>query len=67
MPAIIETIIARRDELGISNAELARRAHVSRPQLQAWLAGRVQPSAAAIERLLAALELEVRARGRGRR
>ena len=58
--SIINAIIARRDALGWSNAELARRARVSRPQLQAWLAGRVQPSAAAIERLMAALDLEVR-------
>lgn len=52
---IRESIIRTMDRLGVSQAELARRADYSRSALNAYLAGRRDLTASVLERIMTAL------------
>lgn len=56
---IMRVIAARRVELGVSQYELARQLGTDQSHINRWLRGHVQPSAAVLDRLLDALDLEV--------
>jgi transcriptional regulator with XRE-family HTH domain len=52
-----ELIVARRRELGIRSADVARRAGTSETVISRWVNGRHRPAAASLRRLAHALEL----------
>lgn len=57
---ITATVQAAMKRLGLSVAELSRRADIPRPNLSAWLNGRADMNVRTLERVIAALDLRIR-------
>lgn len=56
---IAARIVARRDELGLKDIELARRMKVSRSRIHNWTSGAHEPRLASLRRLAKILKCEV--------
>lgn len=56
---IAARIVARRDELGLTNADLARLMEVGPPRIHNWTSGSHEPRLGTVKKLAKALRCEV--------
>lgn len=56
---VAKLIVARRDELDISDAELARRIGVTRSQIHDWVHGEHEPTLSSLRRIAKALDMDL--------